>query len=497
MYKIFCNFLFILTIQMTVHSYAQSFEFIYSTANDDVVNDAVEDSAGNFYLVGGTGQFNFNYPHYSGLIIKLNVAGDTLKTLVLPPTGDGIHFSTVTRLNDSLFIAFGEKEVQGTNDWQILFLKFDNNLNIIDEKTFGDTIYNEHIFRAKISSQNEFLLVGYASNAADYQLIFYRSTLNGDSLQSFYLGQPNNWEFGDDILETPDSTGYLIFSFGWPAINPAFHNEILKLNMAGNVDTVVEISFSREVITAKWISDSTFITSSSGFNPFIPPYDWDLRIHQYDINLNLLFDTLLGPPDTNEIEANNGLDFIVNNKIFVGGTSNYQNLPFMPDPAYYYLIQFNNTLIPQWEKYISLSDDYLNLNKVLATNDGGVLLAGTKYNDQTSGSNERDIYVVKLDSLGNFTTGINIPTAATQVHDVIVYPNPAHNIINIRSTINFPATEIILYDASGREVMNKKISSPERTSGGAFSVKQLSEGIYFYKIKDAKGKEERGKIVKE
>ncbi|MEO5572741.1 MAG: T9SS type A sorting domain-containing protein, partial [Bacteroidia bacterium] len=107
----------------------------------------------------------------------------------------------------------------------------------------------------------------------------------------------------------------------------------------------------------------------------------------------------------------------------------------------------------------------------------------TRYNSQTSGLNERDIYVVKLDSLGNLSTGINSLTA-TIVHDVI----------HIRSTINFAATEITLYDAQGRKI----IKSPLTPKGGnSISIENLGAGIYFYEIKDAKGKAERGKLVKE
>ncbi|HKR04109.1 MAG TPA: SBBP repeat-containing protein [Bacteroidia bacterium] len=86
----------------------------------------------------------------------------------------------------------------------------------------------------------------------------------------------------------------------------------------------------------------------------------------------------------------------------------------------------------------------------------------------------------------------NIIEQTANENGVIVYPNPAQDLIQINSTIDFPATEIILFDASGREVMEKKFNK-----SAAFSVKHLTAGIYFYKIKDAKGNEVRGKVMKE
>jgi len=474
---------------MTAQLYAQSFEYIYSTSDDEVISDAVEDATGNFYLVGTKGISATGY--YSGLIIKLNSSGDTVNTLIFPPSGDYINLISITKLSDSLFIAFGTKQISSTNDAQILYIKFDNNLNILQEKTFGHPFYTDQVHKAKINLQNEFMIVGYAIGFPDLQIFFYRATLDGDSLESFYLGDSFHNEFGWDVLQLPDTSGYLIFSIGWASMSPFVHNEILEINNSGVLDTVVIIEDSHIIVSARWISDSTFVTASSGYNPNGPDFSFDLFPHKYDLNFNLLADTLMGPTDTTEIEAPNAIDFIDTNKIFIGGTINYQSNYWGVDPAYFYLIKFDSNIIPQWEKVISHNDDYLNLYKVLATNDGGILLAGTRYNDLTSGLYERDIYVIKIDSLGNFVTGIN-EQPGLQVHEVIVYPNPVQDAINIKSTINFSASQFILYDVAGRQVIKKDFNK-----SASFPVKQINAGIYFYQIKSKEGKIEYGKLIKE
>ena len=64
------------------------------------------------------------------------------------------------------------------------YLKIDSNLNILDEKIFGDPSYREQVMSAKLSIQNETLLIGTAgSGQFDTQLFFYRVSIYGDSLQ--------------------------------------------------------------------------------------------------------------------------------------------------------------------------------------------------------------------------------------------------------------------------------------------------------------------------
>ncbi|HKR05262.1 MAG TPA: T9SS type A sorting domain-containing protein [Bacteroidia bacterium] len=485
---------FAILIQMTAQLSAQSFEFIYSTPDDEVIQDVIQDTAGNYYLIGWKGVFG---SFFSGLIIKLNPAGDTIKTLTIPAfnINDYLFLEHILRLNDSVFVITGDAPLVNSTDRQILYYKMDNDLNILDFKSFGGTNSSEYVMRLKKGPQNELLLTGYSYDTIFHSSMFlYKISPDGDSLQSFYPGFAPGWVSGFDILNLPDTSGYFLF------INNGgvggMGNEILKVSNSNTIDTIVDMT-GQIIVTARWLNDSVFATINSKFDTSSNPSDIKLQFRKYDFNLNLVSDTLIGIIDTNTLEPNNGIDFTNPNNIFAGGTINYSNY-FAPNPAYFYLIGFDNNMTPQWQKIFSHNDDYLSLWGVHATHDGGVLLYGTRYNYLTSGFSERDVYVLKLDSLGNFTTGINNPIA-TQVHDVIMYPNPAHDVINIRSTINFPATEIILFDASGRIVMEKKFSSPPGRPGGAsasFSVKHLNAGIYFYNIKSSKGNEVRGKMVR-
>jgi type IX secretion system substrate protein len=477
---------------LTVLCKAQSFEYIYSSSEDEFVMDAAEDSAGNFYLINLKGIFTGNSDNYSNLLIKLSPSGDSLKTLVMPYTNAFAHLYKIVNIDDSTFVAIGAKRLQSTTNIQIWYLKFDSDLNIVDEKLIGDTAYNHYTMHVRKSLQNELLVSGTAinNNVNNNQLTFYRLSIDGDSLHSFYIGDSLN-QFGNDMLQLQDTSGYLLFGSNFKL--PFTGNlDGVRINNAGAIDTIVEYNTcqsSLTEITAQWVSDSSFAIMNLG-GCYGVGLVLQTKFQIIDLNYDVLYDTIIGDYDTSEYKGYRSMDFIDPDKIFTGCTFNFSNGFFQPVQSWFRINTFNN-MQPQWEKFIAHNNDYLFLDCLRATTDGGVLLAGTKYNAASSNGFERDIFVVKLDSLGNFTTGIH-NAIATQMHDVIVYPNPAHDVIYINSTVNFTATEFSLFDASGRKVMEKKFNK-----AGAFSVSQLGAGIYFYTVKDRKGNEVRGKLVKE
>lgn len=64
-----------------------------------------------------------------------------------------------------------------------------------------------------------------------------------------------------------------------------------------------------------------------------------------------------------------------------------------------------------------------------------------------------------------------------------VYPNPASEMITVLTTHN-EQSFISMYDMTGREVLNQSISQAQ----SQFSVENLANGMYLYRIQDANGK---------
>ncbi len=73
---------------------------------------------------------------------------------------------------------------------------------------------------------------------------------------------------------------------------------------------------------------------------------------------------------------------------------------------------------------------------------------------------------------------------------IFISPNPAQDVIKIQSSVQFYAVEFVLYDATGRKALEKKINK-----NASISVSHLQPGLYFYRVKDKDGKTVGGKIV--
>jgi hypothetical protein len=81
----------------------------------------------------------------------------------------------------------------------------------------------------------------------------------------------------------------------------------------------------------------------------------------------------------------------------------------------------------------------------------------------------------------NASTGCNTITAVNNIttnkNGLIIYPNPAHNKLNIECKMK--NAELKMYDITGRMVREEKIHSPLST----FNF-QLSRGVYFVRVSD-------------
>jgi hypothetical protein len=91
--------------------------------------------------------------------------------------------------------------------------------------------------------------------------------------------------------------------------------------------------------------------------------------------------------------------------------------------------------------------------------------------------------------LGGFTQGTTIvleygsctrPVSSTDiselVNDILIYPNPTANIINIKTTINI--NSLVVYNMIGNLVMTRNVSSNSHT----FDVTSLRNGVYFISL---------------
>ncbi len=413
---------------MTGNLYSQSFEYIYQTTDDEVISDAVQDVKGNYFLVGSIGNsLPPSQGDKSGLIIKIDSLGQYIDSKIINSNQDYISLGNIILDSDSTFLITGYRIPIGMSNSLIYTLKLDTALNILSEQSFGDFAYNNQISKIYKINLDTLIFVGSVqtySPQINSDIIFGMMSTNGDSISMLKFGNPNGFQMGFDLLVYNNNIDS-VYLFVYGMLNtPMYPLEVIKLSSNFGLDSIaiIPISSTIRTMSAKWISLTTFLVGTSGYEN-VWSLDKSLGIGKFDITFNCIDTLFFGVADTNEHEAGFCIDFKTVDKVYFGGTKN-SSLFFSPFESYYYIIRMDTSFNVSFVKSIGYQNDCLGLYKVLATSDGGVLLAGTKYDAATANGQERDIYVIKLDSLGNYVTGTgNSPIE--QVHDFIVYPNPA------------------------------------------------------------------------
>ena len=216
------------------------------------------------------------------------------------------------------------------------------------------------------------------------------------------------------------------------------------------------------------------------------------QFHPFD-STNRLFN-YVNAKDTTDFPAFYGaLDYVNKDTIFIGGMKNLQwgNIYFGQIPSWFRLVQTDSMLKIRWEHFYG-GDACYNLVKIVATSDGGCIMAGTRF-DYVNHPNllKRDIYILKVNSEGLLTTTGGKPLPL--VHNAIVYPNPGNGQLRVRVAVQYKQSLFRLFDINGKEVLQQRIEGKTALFNTAF----LPKGTYVYKITGDKGLYESGKWIKE
>jgi len=142
---------------------------------------------------------------------------------------------------------------------------------------------------------------------------------------------------------------------------------------------------------------------------------------------------------------------------------------------------FRHQFLKDAEHFIVYNDDYLFYN-----NDW-------YYGDIVGGTVDTIVGITLAFMTENKVDYGPLPT--TRVEEALqakVFPNPATNYLNIEiPQVFLDIKELMIYDATGKRVMQKNISNYEQQ----LDISSWSKGIYFYTIRNEAGKLIRGKFL--
>jgi hypothetical protein len=175
----------------------------------------------------------------------------------------------------------------------------------------------------------------------------------------------------------------------------------------------------------------------------------------------------------------------------VGGTSNfdYYNPFYSSLDSWYHLVKINPDITPIWEYWYG-GDAYYHLYSIAATNDGGCIMVGNRYDDDTQ-YQERDIYILKVNEEGLLVNISENPGVV--LHEALVFPNPGNNYLKVRLAFQVKQCTIELYDMNGNLLLSDQIQG----QWGEMNTSVLIPGTYIYRIYNDEGLFESGKWVKQ
>lgn len=470
-----------------------TFEKIITNPNDQVIRTVIEDELGNFVMVGDK---TINDIHV-GYIIKIDSAGNLLQETTIQQTDtSSCFFYSIHCFNEQYYL-IGFKNIDTVSD-MLLYLKLNSNLEIDNERLLNipDNRQIQYI-NSIFDSDSNFVVTGYTTRMdtniygnpfVNFDVYFYKLNIYGDSLVSKFYTTDASHDLSYDIIESHDSSKYYAFVLKFTNI---YGTAGQMLTLSKNLDSlnIDSIPLSIKQHYSPTYINETDILLCGLISPFVAdPHSLSV-ISMNEQSELINFNQFKIEGDMRDFPSfYNGISKNEDN-IYVGGTSNmsYTNPSYSTFDSWFHLIKINPDITPIWEYWYG-GDAYYVLYSILATNDGGCLMVGCRYDYETQ-NQERDIYIVKVNSNGLIVWTQEIPVDKQLT---TVFPNPGTTQLNI-NTYN-EQLDFELINISGQVLISQIVNSNAYT----INTESIKSGMYFFKLIDQKGKIiETGKWIKQ
>lgn len=215
--------------------------------------------------------------------------------------------------------------------------------------------------------------------------------------------------------------------------------------------------FTNDLGTAPEIlNDSTFLIYGCHTN-----HNWVTNDHDYDVwgyaindQLQVVDSFMFEDPNAMETHGYWGMDKANNSGVFVGST---ENLSCFGTPRIFeakseqsFVLRYLDQNLDEVWKTAFGGDINYDLEHVVATHDGGVLLVGQRWDWKNRSDQQVDLHMIKVNPKGKPS---DIPMLI-QEDDIQVYPNPVTDQLRFKSSISpNERMNYAVYNNQGRLVM--------------------------------------------
>jgi len=462
-------------------SYAQyTFDRTISTEEHDFPGYLIEKNDGGFILSGV--HLGDNNSKYTTNFVELSATGEVIQTQSLSDTSYSyfpIYMQTITDTIHVLGYC-----IDDSDNGFLWRCKLSNSLEMITQQIYFEGPNRiEAVTSVKEISNNQWVMTGYEHLSYGGNGIAAIINRKGELIRHETYPVAIS-HFPSAVMEYEDG-GFL-----------------LKKNVGGfvlvddelEIDTTIsynsinpDISHSAPS-TMKALNNSTFLMSGRYIND--GAFESDIAINKIE-NLNGLTAEYTIYRDTAGVPALiNSLDFKYNDKIYCGGwqlnppTSADYHPYFSEHPGWFILTQFDEDLTPNWTRFYG-GDAYYSMTGILATNDGGCLMYGRRYD--ASSDTGQDIYLLKVGPDGLLTS----TTTPENTPNITVYPNPTSNYIFLDTG------KAGMYNVSFFDGLGKVIFQGKTPNNRPVDVRHLPTGVYTYVLEREGEVVSQGKWMKE
>jgi len=479
----------ILLSLMPLSVQAQSgFIYRYSTPEDEWPSDIVQTSDGGYIISAAIGTF-FN--QYQTLLIRLSSSGDTIMTQKLSEPNGYCVMTDLVKMEDGSYMGIGQMQTFA-NGYKLWLVRFNESLTILLNKSFSfnDSLVLSYFNAGFVDHFHNLIVYGAAAPAdtiGKNHTYIFKFTQTGDSID-FHYYRSHYGQVPSSMVEKSDSSGYYLANTGLYEFQPSTASQVLTINYSLEVTDIDSIPHTYAFyLNIKCLElNKILLTGKKALENTNPRTD-KLGIQKLDTTFHCMGEYLLGPDDTVSYPAYyTNMDFKYVTRLYYGGIANQSIGAFPNFPSYILLAQFDTSLNLAFKKYYGGDVNYM-LWSVIATTDGGCILGASSY-DWTIQNQERDIYILKVDSNG-LITGME-ENSQLQLPKVIITPNPGCDKLNCESHCR--VSSLALTDMIGKEVYRQKMDQGRN----CYDIQNLKPGFYIYTVYDGQGIVQTGKWIK-
>lgn len=424
-------------------------------------------------------------------IYRINETNDFVDSLhysVYPELSCSFSKMLVDENNDILLIGTTEKPNENYHD--LILLKIDQDLNILDEHfhplTGGSLEYTYGFLNSNGNYCFASLINGNPpSTDPQYinKIIFEvnpQGELIFDSIYDHF-----NFEFIYDFIPIQNTTNYLLYCFKNFDGNIYNNDNLNILDQDYNIIDGFRTEEMGIVQTVRQLMTSEYLISGRNFGELF----WQPVVKKYSSDFILLDSLQIFEADTNSYPS-------MYNCMELGVLHNFSAYTFNIDistnfstmNSYINVNSFDDDLNLNWIKFYG-GDAYYMVCDIKHDNNNGLIVSGTKYTNGISGPYKRDIFILHIDENGLITS--TNEEESIPIKNAIITPNPGKEYLQLHTGV-YPA-KLQLFNINGHLIFEDSIHQNTTT----LNTQNLKPGTYIWQLIKNGEVIENGKWVKE